>query len=285
MFNKKKYVNNPFPKFKIPKNDKPRPQFIRYAMQKAMNNDVARGEIYYVIQPKNIKTGLTIPRRRRLNEHRACALRAMVLAMLYHFNLTSNLVYASVEQLSDECGLSTMSKSGNKSISRASRLITEFMEPMGFIKSEKKWDNVLGNYMPKIITLTPLFFLLFDISLNNLMQAKKQQLEWINKELKKQGLKTTTEKQIIMNIKSTRMKKISEFRQSKHKFYIRQKKAKKIISNNENIAKQNILRTLVKNFTLKELQNMGQNGLKKRVNIEYYYLKKIATSTYINNIK
>ncbi|CAL4326027.1 Probable replication-associated protein RepA1 (plasmid) [Buchnera aphidicola (Eriosoma lanigerum)] len=282
MYITKKYVNNPFPKFKIPKNEKQRPMFIQYAMKKAMEIDVARGEIYYVIQPKNIKTGLLIKRKRRLNEHRACALRAMVLAMLYHFNLTSNLVYASVEQLSDECGLSTISKSGNKSISRASRLITEFMEPMGFVKSEKKWDNVLGNYMPKLMTLTPLFFSLINISNDRLIKAKKQQLTWINKNLLNKGLNPLTEKEVLLNTKNNRMKKIIEYRQSKRNFYIRKQKAKKIIANSETIAKQNILRILVKNFTLEELQTMGQHGLKKRVNIEYYSLKKIANSLYIN---
>lgn len=281
---RKKYVNNYTPKFKIPKNNKNRPRFIQKSMRLANKIDVARVELHYVIQPKNQKTGKTIKRHRRLNEHRACAFRAMVQAMLYYFNLSTNTVYASLEQLSDDCGLSTISQAGNKSISRASRLISKFMEPMGFLKSEKKWDKILGTYMPKIFILTPLFFELFGVTPQQLETAKQKQLEWINKSLKKRGLKPLTEEKIYMKNKNLRIQKILEFRKSKHNFYIRQQRAKKIISSNEFEAKQRILKLLVKNYTLSELQKMGQNGLKKMVNIEYFHLKKIASITTFKNI-
>nr|CAA72709.1 RepA1 protein [Buchnera aphidicola] len=281
---KKKYVNNYTPKFNIPKKNKDRPKFIQNSMKLAKEIDVARVELHYLIQPKNPQTGEIIKRKRRLNEHRACAFRAMVQAMLYYFNLSTNTVYASLEQLSDDCGLSTISKAGNKSISRASRLISKFMEPMGFLKSEKKWDNILGTYMPKIFILKPLFFELFGVTPQQLSRAKKKQLKWINKSLKKKGLEPLTEEKIHMNNKNLRIQKILEFRKSQHNFYIRQKRAKEIISNNEIKAKQKILKLLVKNYSLNELQKMGQNGLKKMVNIEYFHLKKIATMPFSKNI-
>ncbi|CAL4044154.1 Probable replication-associated protein RepA1 (plasmid) [Buchnera aphidicola (Tetraneura ulmi)] len=280
---KKKYVSNYMPKFKIPKKNKNRPNFIQNSMKLANEIDVARVELHYVIQPKNPQTGEIIKRYRRLNEHRACAFRAMVQAMLYYFNLSTNTVYASLEKLSDDCGLSTISPAGNKSISRASRLISKFMEPMGFLKSEKKWDNILGTYMPKIFILTPLFFELFGVTSKQLSKAKKQQLNWINNSLKKKGIKPLTEEKIYIKNKNLRIQKILEFRKSQHNFYIRQKRAKKIISNNEFQAKQKILKLLVKNYSLNELQKMGQGGLKKMVNIEYFHLKKIATMCFSKN--
>ncbi|QCI24119.1 replication protein RepA (plasmid) [Buchnera aphidicola (Macrosiphoniella sanborni)] len=283
MISRKNYINNPNPLFTPPKNNKKRPAFIYYAMKKASEIDVARCELNYILQMKNIKIGFPIQRFRRLNEHRACAMRAMVLAMLYHFNISSDLVQASVEQLSDECGLSTLSKAGNKSITRASRLITEFMEPMGFVTCQKKWDKILGNYMPKIITLTPLFFKLFDVSENKLINAKKQQLGWINKNLISKGLKPIRMIDAQRRSKDIQIKNIFKYRISRHAFYKKKRNAQRLISLNEKEARQTILRALVAKYSISELTKLGPEGLKKQVNISYYYLKKIATNKYPDN--
>lgn len=277
------YINNKNPFFTPPKNEKRRPSFIYFAMKKASEIDVARCELNYIIQPKNTKTGIPIKRTRRLNEHRACAMRAMVLAMLYHFNISSELVQASVEQLSDECGLSTISKIGNKSITRASRLITHFMEPMGFVTCKKIWDKVLGNYMPKMITLTPLFFMLFDISEKQLKNAKKQQLGWINKNLIIKGLKPITITEAKTKAKDNQMRNLFKYRMSKHTFYKKKKNAQRLIALDEKEARQKILKALVGKYSISELTKMGPSGLKKQVNISYYYLRKIATNTYPDN--
>ena len=161
---RKNYICNLKPVFNPPKNDKKRSNFINYAMKKASEIDVARSMLNYTLLAIDPKTGNILPRFRRLNEHRACAMRAMVLAMIYHCNIESNLVEASIEKLSDQCGLSTISKMGNKSITRASRLINEFLEPMGFIKCKKEKTKFSSNYIPKKIFLTPIFFMLFHLS-------------------------------------------------------------------------------------------------------------------------
>lgn len=280
---RKSYVYNAKPTFTPPKNNKRRPSFICFAMKKALEIDVARCELNYVIQPKNVKTGLPLKRRRRLNEHRASAMRAMVSAMLYHFNISSELVQASVEQLSDECGLSTLSKIGNKSITRASRLITHFMEPMGFVTCKKIWDRVLGNYMPKMITLTPLFFMLLNITEKQLINAKKQQLGWINKNLIIKGLKPISAVEAQRRAKDTQMRNLFKYRISKHNFYKKRKHAQRIIALDEKEARQKILRALVGKYSISELTKLGPSGLKKQVNISYYYLKKIATNNYPDN--
>ena len=139
-------------------------------------------------------------------------MKLMVLAMLCYCNPESNLVEASIEKLSDQFGLSTISKIGNKSITRASRLITHFMEPMGFVTCKKIWDKVLGNYMPKMIKLTPLFFMLFDVSEKKLINAKKQQLGWINKNLIIQGIKPITISEAKIKAKEIHMKNLFKYR-------------------------------------------------------------------------
>ncbi|BBI01451.1 replication-associated protein RepA1 (plasmid) [Buchnera aphidicola (Nipponaphis monzeni)] len=280
MLYKKKYVYNMFPIFTPPKEQKPRPAFIKYAMSRASMVDVARSELNYTLQPKSSTTGKKILRKRRLNEHRACAMRAMVSAMLYHFNIVSELVQATVEQLSDECGLSTISKAGNKSITRASRLITDFMEPMGFVTCKKIWDKIVGTYLPKIIRLTPLFFNLFGISVKRLHNAQLQRLGWINKGLIDRGLECITLVEACRRIKDNQICNIFKYRKSKHSFYKQKIKAQKICRLEETEAKQKILRVLVKRYSLVELTTMGPQGLKKQVNIEYYYLRKLAITPY-----
>ncbi|QCI20159.1 MAG: plasmid replication initiator RepA (plasmid) [Buchnera aphidicola (Brevicoryne brassicae)] len=283
MTSRKCYIHNLNPIFKPPKNNKRRPFFICYAMERAEEIDVSRCELNYILQAKNIKTGLPLKRFRQLNKHRASAMRAMVSAMLYHFNISSELVQASVEQLSDECGLSTISASGNKSITRASRLITNFMEPMGYVSCKKIWDKILGNYMPKMIKLTPLFFMLLGISEKKLINAKQQQLGWINKNLISKGLNPITMLDAKRRSKDIQMKSIFKYRVSRHAFYKKKKNAQRLISLDEKEARQTILRALVAKYSLSELTKMGPSGLKKQVNISYYYLRKIATNTYPDN--
>ncbi|CAL4326051.1 Probable replication-associated protein RepA1 (plasmid) [Buchnera aphidicola (Neophyllaphis podocarpi)] len=273
---RKRYIYNPNPIFVKPLNQKKRPAFIRYAMKCAKDIDVARSEINYVIKPKNPRTGNKIVRFRRLNEHRARAMRAIVQAMLYHYNIASELVLASVEQLSDECGLSTVSLAGNKSITRASRLITDFMEPMGFVVCEKIWDNIIKTYIPKMITITPLFFMLFGISKFKLDNARRQHLGWINSCLKEKGEPSITVIEAKRIAKDIHIKNAFKHRKSIYIFNKQRNQAKKLIELDEKSAKQKILQDLVKRYSIGELVDMGVNGLKKQVSMEYFRIKKIA---------
>ncbi|VFP88980.1 Probable replication-associated protein RepA1 (plasmid) [Buchnera aphidicola (Cinara piceae)] len=277
---KKKYVYNPYPQFIQPENHKKRPAFIRYAMKCAAQTDVARNEIYYTNPLKNPVTGrLLPPRRRRLNEHRARALRAMVQAMLYHFNIVSTLVMASVEKLSDVCGLSTYSSAGNKSITRASRLITQFMEPMGLISCQKVWDKILKMYIPKIIFLKPLFFMLFNISQSRLEYVRVKQLQWVNNQLKKQGKNKITFIEAEELAKEKHIYSALLFRKSKHTIRKQKNKAIKILQFEEQHARSYILNNLVKKYSTKELCNLGLENLKRKVNCEYFKLIKLAKNS------
>jgi len=157
---KKQYVNNKNPSFKPRINNLQKNEFILSIIKLSNIIDVTKSEINSIAIPIDSQHGDVLVRFRKLNKHRAIAMQAIVQAMLYHFNVNTKEVEASIEQLSDECGLSTVSQSGNKSISRASRLISEFMEPMGFVKCKKLKDKK-GTSL-KNISLTPLFFMLFD---------------------------------------------------------------------------------------------------------------------------
>lgn len=120
----------------------------------------------------NKSNGKILSRKRCLNKHRIQAIKAVIKAMIYHLDINSNYIKIPIKQISDECGLSTFSKSGKKSISRISRLITEFMEPMGFIKIKKE-KNKNTDVISKKIILTPLFFLFFNIKKEKIINKKE----------------------------------------------------------------------------------------------------------------
>jgi len=281
MLKRKNYIHNNRPIFTPPKSEKKRPIFIYYALELAKKNDVTKNKLNYIIKPKNIKTGKIIVRHRQLNKHRACAMRAMTEAMIYHFNIASNLVYASIEQLSDECGLSTVSQSGNKSISRASRLISEFMEPMGFVKCKKRWDRILGTYMPKTIVLTPLFFELIGISNIKLQDAKNKQLNWINQNIEKRNNSFLSLDDISKKEKNFQIRRILSHQSSQYIFQKKKKYACKLFMLNEADIRQKIIKFLIDQYSKSELNKIGLAGFKKQVNIEYFYLKKLANSIYV----
>ena len=246
LVSRKNYIHNPKPVFNPPENDRKRSNFIYYAMKKASEIDVARSKLNYTLLAIDPKTGNILPRFRRLNEHRACAMRAIVLAMLYHCNIHSNLVEASIEKLADECGLSTFSNSGNKSITRASRLINEFLEPMGFVKCEKKKTQSTSNYVPKKIFLTPNFFMLFHISKSKINQYLSRK-------------KTSS--------------KILEIQEKK--IFISFSDIKIIAKLDEKSARKKILNALINYYTASELTKIGPQGIKKKIDIEYNNLCKL----------
>ncbi|QCI16273.1 plasmid replication initiator RepA [Buchnera aphidicola] len=243
---RKNYIYNPKPVFNPPKNEKKRSAFVCYAMKKASEIDVARNNLNYTLLPIDPKTGNILLRFRRLNEHRACAMRAIVLAMLYYYNVNSKLVEASIEKLADECGLSTFSNSGNKSITRASRLINEFLEPMGFIKCRRIKRRSISNYIPKKIYLTPMFFMLCNIS-----QSKID--DFLSKQVKYSEKSKIQERKIFISFSD-----------------------REVISKlDEKSARKKILNALIRYYTARELTKIGPKGLKKKIDIEYTNLCKL----------
>ncbi|QCI17994.1 replication protein RepA (plasmid) [Buchnera aphidicola (Acyrthosiphon lactucae)] len=243
---RKNYIYNPKPFFNPSKPERKKSKFIFYAMKKASEIDVSRSKLNYTLLPIDPKTGNVLTRFRRLNKHRACAMKAIVLAMLYYFNIDTKLVEASIEKLADECGLSTLSDSGNKSITRASRLITDFLEPMGFVKCKKNKSKSISNYTPKKIFLTPMFFMLCKIP-----QSKINSYLSRNSNLSKKF--KVEEKRIFISVLD--MKKISRL--------------------DEKSARKKILNALINYYSASELTKIGPRGLKKKIDIEYSNLCKL----------
>lgn len=132
----------------------------------------------------NKNNGKILSRKRCLNKYRIQAIKAVIKAIIYHLDINSNYIKISIKQISDECGLSTLSKSGKKSISRISRLINEFMEPMGFIKIKKE-RNKNADVISKKIILTPLFFLFFNIKKEKIINKKEIKKKMTIKKIKK----------------------------------------------------------------------------------------------------
>ena len=174
---KKIPVFNAVPKFNPKILNFQKNKFILRIIKNLKKINFVQNEILTSMLPINLKTGNLLVRLKKLNKHRLTAFITVIQGMLYYFNIDTKKVEISIEQLADECGLSTISKSGNKSITRVSRLISEFMEPMGFIKCEK-FKNKKNKILKKIV-LTPLFFMLITTDKNmskNLIFKQKFQI-------------------------------------------------------------------------------------------------------------
>ncbi|CAL4326038.1 plasmid replication initiator RepA [Buchnera aphidicola] len=243
---RKNYIHNSKPVFKKPKNEKKRSKFVCYAIKRAKQIDVARSPLYHTLISAHRNTSNVLFRVRRLNENRARAMRAMVIAMLYYYDIRSNTVNASIEKLSDECGLSTISDAGNKSITRASRLIKQFMEPMGFIQYKKIKNSFLSTSTHKKIFLTPVFFMLFKISQST-----------INYYL----------------CDTIRLFKYSHMKEKK--IFVSFEEIKKISQMDEKSIRKKILNILINYYTVNELAQIGPKRLKKKIDIEYNNLCKL----------
>ncbi|MBN7819321.1 plasmid replication initiator RepA [Bowmanella yangjiangensis] len=162
-------AKNPRPYFSAPKHHKARPGVIR------------RWQSWTESKPVHLWTGFQLlkvsgSRSRNIRPERQVALAATVQAMLHHLNLVTHQVEACVETLADTCALSTVSKAGNKSITRVSRLINDLLEPAGLVTTEKVWDKNLGCWIPKYIEVQPLFFEMLGISMHYVEkeQARRQ---------------------------------------------------------------------------------------------------------------
>ncbi|WGL93976.1 plasmid replication initiator RepA [Arsenophonus nasoniae] len=130
------YVYNPHPTYIPPKETSNKPAIIKALTKAARAARPSRHEAWYttisVKKNGDIKNFI-----KRLNEHRARAIDALIVAMSDRLNIISGKVEASVEQLANWCGLSTESECGNKSITRCSKAIIT-LEELGVIICEHK---------------------------------------------------------------------------------------------------------------------------------------------------
>lgn len=160
-------AKNPAPLFKAPSHHKPRPAFQKKCINYARTKDLGCWEGFYLLDKA------AIGRKQRFKKVLRDCMQQVAIAMLHYVNVADLTVRASVERLSNDCGMTTTSKAGNISISRASRLI-KLLEKLGFIKTENFRPPNSRHYLPKFIMLTARFFLWIGIREDELLNAQNQ---------------------------------------------------------------------------------------------------------------
>ncbi|WGL94085.1 plasmid replication initiator RepA [Arsenophonus nasoniae] len=268
------YVCNPHPAYKPTKETSNKPAIIKAIVKAAKEACPSRHEAWYTTVSVK-KNGDIRNFIKRLNEHRARAIDALIVAMGDRLNIISGKVEASVEQLADWCGLSTESECGNKSITRCSKAIIT-LEELGVIICERVWDKTTGTYIPKMIWVTELFFTLINYDFGRFQAAQNQQLAWINQGLLKKNESPITLTEFRRRAKEKHIKYAFERRAKKCAFKREQKQAKKLLKLEKQQACTEILHDMIKMYSQSELQAMGHRKLKQLVEQRYYTLRKLA---------
>nr|WP_030003491.1 incFII family plasmid replication initiator RepA [Klebsiella pneumoniae]AHG55684.1 replication protein, IncFII type [Klebsiella pneumoniae] len=117
------------------------------------------------------------------------AIDALLQAMCFHYDPLANRVQRSITNMAIECGLATESRSGNLSITRATRAL-KFLAELGLITYQTEYDPQIGCNIPTDITFTPALFAALDVSEEAVAAARRSRVVWENKQRKKQGLDT-----------------------------------------------------------------------------------------------
>jgi incFII family plasmid replication initiator RepA len=173
-------VVNPTPAFTRPAHHKHKlPAFNKSLLEKLSARDVSRWAGFYFYDAYHHKTNKPVVRRRHFNKHRARAMNALVNAMVYHLNIISGTVPVSFTTLAHEAGLSTTSKAGNVSITRATRAAQDLAN-YGVLTYKLLWDKVTRQYFPADIQVTDRFFDMVGSSAQAWQNASNQQLAWTN---------------------------------------------------------------------------------------------------------
>ncbi|MEI2505674.1 plasmid replication initiator RepA [Klebsiella pneumoniae] len=105
-----------------------------------------------------------------------------------HYDPLANRVQRSITNMAIECGLATESRSGNLSITRATRAL-KFLAELGLITYQTEYDPQIGCNIPTDITFTPALFSALDVSEMAVVAARRSRVEWENLQRKKQQLK------------------------------------------------------------------------------------------------
>ncbi|EDV9205977.1 incFII family plasmid replication initiator RepA [Salmonella enterica subsp. enterica serovar Monophasic] len=116
------------------------------------------------------------------------AIDALLQGLCFHYDPLANRVQRSITNLAIECGLATESKSGNLSITRATRAL-KFMAELGLITYQTEYDPQIGCNIPTDITFTPALFSTLDVSDVAVVAARRSRVEWENRQRQKQSLK------------------------------------------------------------------------------------------------
>lgn len=254
------YVANPNPSFVPPKHHKSRPMFLIKAFNYASTRKVWYWEGFSFYKKH-------AGRQRRFNLHRGRAIQSGTLCMIHHVDIVTGLVHASCEQMADMCGLSTYSKRGNKSITRFTRMIDD-LEKFYLVKTEKVWDRVLGQWIPKMIWLTDLFWRMVGLNEIEYHSAQNQQLGY-----RKRGLSLKEQENLtVTEAKRLSKKKFIEAafnrRKKAHQRSKERRAAKTFSELPLDRQRSEIAHNLTKLLTKEELDELGLEGFRIEVNIQ-----------------
>ncbi len=155
LFTHYRQVKNPNPEF-TPREGKKTLPFCRKLMAKAEGFTSRFDFSVHVAFVRSLGKRHRMPpllRRRAID--------ALLQGLCFHYDPLANRVQRSITNLAIECGLATESKSGNLSITRATRAL-KFMAELGLITYQTEYD-------PQ-------------------MAARRSRVEWENQQRKKQNL-------------------------------------------------------------------------------------------------
>lgn len=174
-------VKNPNPEF-TPRDGKKTLPFCRKLMAKAEGFTSRFDFSVHVAFARSLGKRKRMPpvlRRRAID--------ALLQGLCFHYDPLANRVQRSITNLAIECGLATESKSGNLSITRATRALW-FLKELGLITYDTEYDPQIGCNIPTDITFTPALFDALDVSEVAVLAARRSRVEWENQQRKKQGL-------------------------------------------------------------------------------------------------
>lgn len=272
--NKRKYyIKNPEPKFNIPKHYKHTiPFVIKDTIKKNKGKDFT-SEIYFYL--KNVSH-----RCRRIYVYRRKALNAMLNAILYHVNIVTKQVPISATNLTKYCGLDTISKKGNKSITRGTRTLT-MLRDLGLINYSRCFDKVKKRYLPSEIKVTSKLLDLWGVSKIKLNIEINNKLKFLNKKYYNLGQKITSKKYSEL-FKINQYKKLCSLQEKRRQIFNKQKMALKfqmlIVNKGEYELKHKISKQVSQEFLSGLIPNANLHDLRIIVNKRINIIKKIAKS-------
>ncbi|WP_232037622.1 plasmid replication initiator RepA [Candidatus Erwinia haradaeae] len=273
------YVNNPYPCYRPPKENVKPPRIIYAMRQAARMNAPSRHPIWRVAPRYHPITHSVLNNQRAMNSHRARAIDAIIECLAAHVNIVTGKVYMSLAQISDACGLTTYNTEGKPCYSRTSRAINEHLEALGAIFCDRIWDKTTGSYIPNMIWVTKLFFVLIDYEYGKYLSAQKQQLSWENQKLRKAGEGPITLTEARRRAKAEHIRRAFVYRTQKLAWNKQYRRARKLEAMDERKARGSILQDLVKIYRVEELGAMGYIELNRMITHRYHAMCKLASST------
>ncbi|CUX96374.1 plasmid replication initiator RepA [Candidatus Hoaglandella endobia] len=277
-FLSRSYVNNPHPCYQPPKADMKPPRIIDAMRKSARENPPSKHPLWRTAPRFHAITHGLLWTERAMNLHRRRAVDAIMECLAAHVNLVTSKVFMTLGQISDACGLTTYNRHGQPCYSRASRAINEHIEAIGAVHCERVWDETSGSYIPNIIWVTELFFVLIGYEYGKYLAAQQQQLAWENHKRRETGEGPISLTEARRRAKTQHIKRAFEMRTQKQAHRKQVRRALKLAALDKQEAQNAILKDLVKLYSKDELVAMEHVQLKRLVEQRYHVMRKLATA-------